>query len=100
MEYVDDTTEVVSPPRREGLHQTVGIVGDGIWNGVIQSLIDVGFDEGSVPVREDDRAVSKAAFKAWMTAHMADATRKCDAYKARPGFKVNPPGRKCWSARP
>jgi hypothetical protein len=100
LDFVDDATKFISPPRSEGRHQEAMIAGDLIWSEVSQALEDVGFDSESLPSPTSDRAASKAAFKAWMTAHMAEASQKCEAYKARPGFKVNPPSRKCWSARP
>lgn len=100
VEYVDDPDELVIPPMSEGRHQKVRTRGGIIWGYLIQSLIDVGFERNALPPPDADKAQRKTTLRDWMTAHLAEATQKCESYKARPGFKVNPPDRECWSARP
>lgn len=100
VEYVDDTEEFVIPQRQEGQFPQTVSVGGFIWGSVIQKLIEVGFEEGALPNATTNGAQLKNNFIAWMAAHMAEATQKCNAYKSRPSFRVNPPKRFCWSARP
>ena len=100
VEYVDDPEVIVIPPMSEGRHQKVTTRGGIIWGSLIQSLMDVGFERSALPPSDADKAQRKTTLRDWMTAHMAVATQKCEAFKARPGFKVNPPDRECWSARP
>lgn len=99
VEYIDDATKNIIPPRREG--DSIQTITDGskIWGTLLTGLVEIGFDRVTLPTSTSNKAQDKLTLRNWMTANMTLISQKCATYKANPEFKVEPPRRRCWNAR-